>query len=104
MPLTIRPSSDADVAAITAIYEHNVLHGTGTFEEDPQDAAEVVVVDELDRVAAHEVARRPAGEVAHRRADPLDHHLRRREGRDVREPLLETGQQPGDDVIHVRRP
>jgi phosphinothricin acetyltransferase len=31
----IRPSTDADVAAITAIYAHHVLHGTGTFETTP---------------------------------------------------------------------
>ncbi len=31
MPL-IRPSRDEDVEAITAIYAHHVLHGTGTFE------------------------------------------------------------------------
>jgi len=30
--LTIRPATDQDVAAITAIYAHHVLHGTGTFE------------------------------------------------------------------------
>jgi phosphinothricin acetyltransferase len=34
MPL-IRPSTDADLAATTAIYTHHVLHGTGTFEIDP---------------------------------------------------------------------
>ena len=34
MPL-IRPSTDADLPAITAIYHHHVLHGTGTFEIDP---------------------------------------------------------------------
>ena len=31
----IRPSLDADMTAITAIYSHHVLHGTGTFEIDP---------------------------------------------------------------------
>jgi phosphinothricin acetyltransferase len=31
----IRPSTDADIAAITAIYAHHVLHGTGTFETTP---------------------------------------------------------------------
>ena len=31
----IRPSAEADVAAITAIYQHHVLHGTGTFEITP---------------------------------------------------------------------
>ncbi len=34
MPL-IRPSRDEDLPAITAIYAHHVLHGTGTFETDP---------------------------------------------------------------------
>ena len=34
MPL-IRTSSDKDIVAITAIYRHHVLHGTGTFEIDP---------------------------------------------------------------------
>lgn len=32
---TIRPSTDGDIPAITAIYQHHVLHGTGTFEIDP---------------------------------------------------------------------
>lgn len=31
----IRPSTDADVSAMTAIYAHHVLHGTGTFEITP---------------------------------------------------------------------
>lgn len=34
----IRPSTDADIDAITAIYAHHVLHGTGTFEDTPPDA------------------------------------------------------------------
>ena len=33
MPL-IRPSSDADLPAITAIYAHHVLNSTGTFETE----------------------------------------------------------------------
>lgn len=33
--MTIRDATDADLPAITAIYAHHVLHGTGTFEEDP---------------------------------------------------------------------
>lgn len=33
--LIIRPSLDADLPAITAIYAHHVLTGTGTFEVDP---------------------------------------------------------------------
>jgi len=32
---TIRPSTDADLPAVTAIYAHHVLHGTGTFETTP---------------------------------------------------------------------
>ncbi len=32
---TIRPSQLEDIPAITAIYAHHVLHGTGTFEVDP---------------------------------------------------------------------
>ncbi|HEY9095526.1 MAG TPA: GNAT family N-acetyltransferase, partial [Hydrogenophaga sp.] len=32
---TIRPSSDQDLPAITHIYGHHVLHGTGTFETTP---------------------------------------------------------------------
>jgi phosphinothricin acetyltransferase len=38
---TIRPSSDADLPAITAIYAHHVLHGTGTFETTPPTEAEM---------------------------------------------------------------
>lgn len=37
MPL--RDATDADLPAITAIYAHHVLTGTGTFEETPPDAA-----------------------------------------------------------------
>jgi phosphinothricin acetyltransferase len=32
---TIRPCTDADIHAVTAIYQHHVLHGTGTFEIEP---------------------------------------------------------------------
>jgi phosphinothricin acetyltransferase len=32
---TIRPSTDQDIPAITAIYAHHVLNGTGTFETVP---------------------------------------------------------------------
>lgn len=32
---SIRPSAEHDLPAITAIYAHHVLHGTGTFEIDP---------------------------------------------------------------------
>ena len=39
--LLIRPSTTADLPAITAVYAHAVLHGTGTFELDPPDQAEM---------------------------------------------------------------
>ena len=37
----IRPSRDGDVAAITAIYGHHVLHGLASFEEVPPAAEEI---------------------------------------------------------------
>lgn len=37
----IRPSVEADLSAITAIYQHHVLHGTGTFEIDPPTLADM---------------------------------------------------------------
>lgn len=40
MPL-IRPSRDEDLDAITRIYGHHVLHGTGTFETTPPTVAEM---------------------------------------------------------------
>jgi len=40
MPI-IRPSQDSDIPAITAIYAHHVLYGTGTFEVDPPSAADM---------------------------------------------------------------
>jgi phosphinothricin acetyltransferase len=39
--LLLRPSRADDLPAITAIYAHNVLHGTGTFELEPPDEAEM---------------------------------------------------------------
>ena len=39
--LLIRPSTAEDVPAIAAIYGWNVLNGTGTFELEPPDAAEM---------------------------------------------------------------
>ncbi|HTK33873.1 MAG TPA: GNAT family N-acetyltransferase [Caulobacteraceae bacterium] len=38
--MIIRPATHADLAAITEIYAHHVLTGTGTFEEVPPDGAE----------------------------------------------------------------
>lgn len=40
-PSLIRPATESDVGALTSIYRHHVLHGTGTFEIDPPDAAEM---------------------------------------------------------------
>ena len=40
-PLLLRSIRDADIGAVTAIYRHAVLHGTGTFEIDPPDEAEM---------------------------------------------------------------
>jgi phosphinothricin acetyltransferase len=37
----IRPSRDVDVAAITAIYGHHVLHGLASFEEVPPETDEM---------------------------------------------------------------
>lgn len=40
MPI-IRPSQSFDIAQITTIYAHHVLHGTGTFEIEPPSVAEM---------------------------------------------------------------
>jgi phosphinothricin acetyltransferase len=40
-PLAIRPSTADDLPAITAIYAWNVDHGTGTFELEAPDLAEM---------------------------------------------------------------
>ena len=39
--LLVRPSTHSDVAAVTSIYVWHVQHGTGTFEIDPPDEAEM---------------------------------------------------------------
>jgi L-amino acid N-acyltransferase YncA len=39
--LQLRPSVDADLPAITAVYAEAVWHGTGTFELEPPDQAEM---------------------------------------------------------------
>jgi L-amino acid N-acyltransferase YncA len=38
--MDIRNATDADVPDIQAIYAHHVLHGTGTFEEEPPSVEE----------------------------------------------------------------
>lgn len=40
--IKIRPSTEADIAAITAIYTHHVLHGTGTFETTPPSEQDMI--------------------------------------------------------------
>lgn len=40
-PLIVRPSTAADLPAVTRIYGHLVLHGTGTFELEAPDEAEM---------------------------------------------------------------
>jgi L-amino acid N-acyltransferase YncA len=39
--LLLRPSTESDLPAITRIYAHAVVHGTGTFELDVPDEAEM---------------------------------------------------------------
>lgn len=39
--MIIRDATAADLVAITAIYAHHVLHGTGTFEETPPTEGEM---------------------------------------------------------------
>lgn len=38
----IRPSTEQDMVAVTAIYAHHVRHGTGTFELEPPALAEML--------------------------------------------------------------
>ena len=50
MPI-VRASQALDLPAITAIYRHHVLHGTGTFEIDPPSMADMAArrQDVLDK-------------------------------------------------------
>jgi L-amino acid N-acyltransferase YncA len=41
LPVMIRACLPGDISAITAIYEHAVIHGTASFEVDAPDAAEM---------------------------------------------------------------
>jgi phosphinothricin acetyltransferase len=50
-PLTLRPSTDADLPAIQAIYAQAVLNGTGTFE------TEAPSIDEMGRRRAEVLGR-----------------------------------------------
>lgn len=62
---TIEPATLADARQVAAIYAHHVLHGTGTFEIDPPDTAEIAA--RMDKVIGAGwpwlVARDHAGEV-----------------------------------------
>ena len=40
--VVIRPATEGDIAAITAIYGYNVLNGTGTFALEPPSEAEML--------------------------------------------------------------
>ena len=40
--MDIRDTTDADLPEIQAIYAHHVLHGTGTFEEEPPPVEEML--------------------------------------------------------------
>ena len=50
MPFSIRPATLADAPAIQTIYAHHVLTGTGTFEIDPPDVADISA--RMSKVAA----------------------------------------------------
>lgn len=58
--MRIRPSTPEDLPAMTAIYAHHVLHGTGTFELDAPDAADMahrrddVIAKSLPWLVAHD--------------------------------------------------
>lgn len=65
LPLTLRPSSDADLPAIQAIYAHAVEHGTGTFE------TEVPSVEEMARRRAEVLSRQLPWLVAERGGEVL---------------------------------
>ena len=58
MPLAIRPCTEADIAAVTAIYAHHVLHGTGTFETEPPSPSDMAArrADVLSRNLPYLVA------------------------------------------------
>ena len=60
--LLIRPSSPADLPAITAIYAHHVTHGNGSFELDAPDLDEMTRrrTDVLAKGLPHLVASRGA--------------------------------------------
>ena len=42
LAIIVREATDADMAAVTAIYAHHVQHGLASFEETPPDPAEML--------------------------------------------------------------
>ncbi len=63
--LTIRPSRESDLPAITAIYHHHVLNGTGTFEVEPPTEADMRQrrADVLGKGLPYLVAENDAGDI-----------------------------------------
>jgi L-amino acid N-acyltransferase YncA len=62
--LLVRPSADDDIAAITRIYAHHVLHGLASFEEIPPDETELARRrEEVLRHGLPYLAAEQAGEV-----------------------------------------
>lgn len=61
----IRPSNVADIPAITAIYRHHVLHGTGTFEVEPPSEQDMLArrADVLARGLPYLVAEGEDGQI-----------------------------------------
>jgi L-amino acid N-acyltransferase YncA len=68
----VRPSRDADIAAIARIYAHHVLHGLASFEEVPPDAAELAARRQkvLSYGLPHLVAERAGNVVGYSYAGP----------------------------------
>lgn len=62
---TIRPSREDDLHAITAIYAHHVLNGTGTFETEPPTLADMTArrADVLSKDLPYLVAESDASQV-----------------------------------------
>ena len=59
-PIAIRASRDEDIPAISAIYAHHVLHGTGTFETEPPSPTDMAArrADVLSKNLPYLVAER----------------------------------------------
>jgi L-amino acid N-acyltransferase YncA len=49
--MQIRPATPADLPEIQSIYAYHVLHGTGTFEEEPPSVEEIT--ERFDKVTSH---------------------------------------------------